>query len=138
MTLKGSAWGADMKFPSLLVLFAISLLLQLVVSETFASEKDRKVGVVSKPFDQAFIKTVAAMNDYKEIVKLLGVEGKRVGTSYYNNPGDKYHWEGAGNSTFNVRVVAGKIIDANVTDHEGRVYYTDKLPGIPNEVREIR
>jgi hypothetical protein len=36
-------------------------------------------------------------------------------------PGEKYHWSGREYTSFNIRVISGKVIDANVVSPDGRI-----------------
>jgi len=60
------------------------------------------------------------MRRYEQIVKIVGVPGEKVGDSSIKIPGKKYHWSGPENSSFNIRVVSGRLVDANVVTPDGR------------------
>lgn len=90
-----------------------------------------------KVFDKAFLQSVKDVLTYEQIVRIVGVQGEKVGSNILKIPGDKYHWNGLKNSSFNIRVNAGKVIDANVVTPDGRIISLDKsLEGI-GEVHEL-
>lgn len=99
---------------------AISLLLIFVFN--LNAEVDRvKPGQADKIFDKAFLQSIRNVLLYEQIVKIVGVPGVKVGVSSIKIPGDKYHWNGRENSSLNIRVSSGKIVDANVKTPDGRI-----------------
>lgn len=99
---------------------AISLLLIFVFN--LNAEVDRvKPGQADKIFDKAFLQSIWNVLLYEQIVKIVGVPGVKVGVSSIKIPGDKYHWNGRENSSLNIRVSSGKIVDANVKTPDGRI-----------------
>lgn len=90
-----------------------------------------------KIFDQAFLQSIKDVVSYEQVVKLVGVKGVKVGSDTLKIPGDKYHWNGRENSSFNIRVHSGKVIDANVVTPDGRIISLDKSLGGNGEVHEL-
>jgi hypothetical protein len=78
-------------------------------------------GQADRIFDKAFLQSIKHVQLYEQIVKTVGVQGTKVGNSSLKIPGEKYHWNGRKNSSFNIRVSAGKLVDANVVTPEGRI-----------------
>src|ERR1035437_3179839 len=78
-------------------------------------------GQADKIFDKAFLQSIRNVLLYEQIVKIVGVSGAKVGYSSIKIPGKKYHWNGRKNSSFNIRVSSGKLVDANVVTPEGRI-----------------
>lgn len=78
-------------------------------------------GQADKVFDKEFLLSVKDVLSYEQIVRIVGVQGVKVGSDSLKIPGDKYHWDGRKNSFFNIRVNSGKLIDANVITTEGRI-----------------
>lgn len=74
---------------------------------------------------------------YEQVVRIVGVQGVKVGSDTLKIPGDKYHWNGRENSSFNIRVHTGKVIDANVVTPEGRIMSLDKSLEGRGEVHEL-
>jgi hypothetical protein len=72
-------------------------------------------------FNRAFLESIKNVQQYEQIVKLVGVRGMKVGISTLKIPGEKYHWKGRDNSSFNIRVNSGKIVDANVVCPDGNI-----------------
>lgn len=101
-------------------LAAISLLL-IFVFNLNAEVKIVKSGQADKIFDKAFLQSIKNVMLYEQIVKIVGVQGVKVGGSSLTIPGDKYHWNGRENSSFNIRVSSGKLVDANVVTPDGRI-----------------
>lgn len=74
-----------------------------------------------KVFDKAFLQSIKTVLTYEQIVRIVGVEGENVGSNSLKIPGDKYHWNGRENTSFNIRVISGKVIDGNVLTPDGRI-----------------
>ncbi len=77
-------------------------------------------GQADKIFDEAFLQSIKNVRLYEQIVKIVGVPGEKVGDSSIKIPGIKYHWSGRKNSSFNIRVISGKLVDADVVTPDGR------------------
>lgn len=58
---------------------------------------------------------------YERIVKIVGVPPVKAAEASVKIPGEKYHWSGRENTSFNIRVISGKVIDANVVTPDGRI-----------------
>ena len=72
-------------------------------------------------FDKAFLQSIKAVMLYERIAKIVGVPPVKVAEASLKIPGEKYHWNGRENTSFNIRVIAGKIVEANVVTPEGRI-----------------
>jgi hypothetical protein len=94
-------------------------------------------GQADKVFDRAFLQSIKDVMSYEKIVKIVGVQGAKVGSDTLKIPGDKYHWSGRENSSFNIRVHSGKVIDANVVTPEGRIISLDKSLEGSGEVHDL-
>jgi len=78
-------------------------------------------GQADKIFDRTFLQSIRSGLRYEQVVKIVGVPGTKVGTDSIKIPGEKYHWGGRKNSSFNIRVSSGKVVDANVVTPDGRI-----------------
>ena len=94
-------------------------------------------GQADKVFDKAFLQSVKDVMSYEQIVRIVGVQGEKVGSDSLKIPGDKYHWNGRENSSFNIRINAGKVIDANVVTPDGRIISLDKSLEGSGEVHDL-
>lgn len=94
-------------------------------------------GQSDKIFDRAFLQSIKDVMSYEQVVKIVGVQGVKVGSDSLKIPGDKYHWSGRENSSFNIRVHTGKVIDANVVTPEGRIISLDKSLEGSGEVHDL-
>ena len=94
-------------------------------------------GQANTVFDKAFLQTVKDVLSYEQIVRIVGVPGVKVGSDSLKIPGDKYHWDGRENSSFNIRINAGKVIDANVVTPDGRIISLDKSLEGSGEVHDL-
>ncbi len=94
-------------------------------------------GQADKIFDRAFLLSIKDVMSYEKIVKIVGVPGVKVGGDTLKIPGDKYHWSGRENSSFNIRVHSGKVLDANVVTPEGRIISLDKSLEGSGEVHDL-
>lgn len=102
------------------VVAALSSLIIYVVF-THAEVAAVASGQADKIFDRVFLQSIRSESTYGEIVKAVGVPGVKVGGSSIKIPGDKYHWNGRENSSFNIRMSAGKLVDANVKTPDGHI-----------------
>lgn len=94
-------------------------------------------GQADKVFDREFLQSVKDVMFYEQIVRIVGVQGVKVGSDSLKIPGDKYHWNGRENSSFNIRVNTGKVIDANVVTPDGHIISLDKSFEGSGEVHEL-
>ena len=94
-------------------------------------------GQADKVFDREFLQSVKDVMFYEQIVRIVGVQGVKVGSDSLKIPGDKYHWNGRENSSFNIRVNTGKVIDANVVAPDGHIISLDKSFEGSGEVHEL-
>lgn len=105
----------------------IAVVACLLVSVTLLSPAvgSTASGQADTVFDKAFLQSVKDVLSYEQIVRIVGVPGVKVGSDSLKIPGDKYHWNGRENSSFNARVISGKVVDANVVTPDGRVISLD-------------
>lgn len=94
-------------------------------------------GQADKVFDKEFLQSVKDVMSYEQIVRIVGVQGAKVGSDSLKIPGDKYHWNGRENSSFNIRVNTGKVIDANVVTPDGQIISLDKSLEGSGEIHEL-
>jgi len=91
-----------------------------VVSASAASD-NMQSGQSGLIFDKAFLQSIKNVVFYERIVKIVGVPPVKVGEASIKIPGEKFHWNGRENTSFNIRVISGKIADANVVTPDGRI-----------------
>ncbi len=118
-------------------LMAVILCLLVFNVTVFPAIGNAASGRADKIFDRAFLQSIKDVMSYEQVVKIVGVQGAKVGSDSLKIPGDKYHWNGRENSSFNVRVHAGKMIDANVVTPEGRIISLDKSLEGSGEVHDL-
>lgn len=87
---------------------------------TFAGVDKTQSGQADMVFDKVFLQSIRNVRQYERIVKIVGVPPVKIGAASVKIPGEKYHWNGRVNTSFNIRVFSGKIIDANVVAPDGR------------------
>lgn len=122
------------KYVSLIAVIICLLALNVMVAPEVGNAASGQAEMV---FDKAFLQSVKDVLTYEQLVRIVGVQGEKVGSNTLKIPGDKYHWNGWENSSFNIRVNAGKVMDANVVTPDGRIISLDKsLEGI-GEVHEL-
>lgn len=102
------------------IIALVSYLFIFVVS-LYAEGDSTKSGQADRIFNRAFLELIKNVQLYEQIVKIVGVRGVKVGNNTLKIPGEKYHWKGRENSSFNIRVNSGKIIDANVVAPGGNI-----------------
>lgn len=98
----------------------LAYLFLTVISASAASDRLQS-GQAGMTFDKAFLQSIKAVVLYERIVKIVGVPPVKVAEASLKIPGEKYHWSGLENTSFNIRVIAGKVIDANVVSVDGRI-----------------
>jgi hypothetical protein len=114
------------------VIAVISFLFVIVVN-LYAEVDKANTGQAGMIFDKAFLQSIQNVMLYEQIVKIVGLQGVKVGNSNLKIPGDKYHWNGQENTSFNIRVISGKVIDGNVVTPAGRII-TLEVNGEINEL----
>lgn len=119
-----------------LVMTVVSYLFIFVVN-LYADVDKAKPGQANKIFDKGFLQSVKDVQSYEQIVRIVGVQGVKVGSNSLKIPGDKYHWNGRENSSFNIRVNTGKVIDANVVTPDGGIISLDKSLEGSGEVHDL-
>lgn len=102
----------------------LAYLFLTVISVSAASDKLQS-GQAGITFDKAFLQSIKAVMIYERIVKIVGVPPVKVGESSIKMPGEKYHWSGMDNTAFNILVVAGKVVEANVMTPEKIIIILD-------------
>lgn len=102
---------------------SVSILAYLFLTVINASAAPDKMqsGQSGMIFDKAFLQSIKSVMLYERIVKIVGVPPVKVAEASLKIPGEKYHWSGRENTSFNIRVIAGKVIDANVVAADGRI-----------------
>lgn len=118
----------------LMAVISCLLALNVIMSPAVGSAAS---GQADKVFDKAFLQSVKDVLTYEQLVRIVGVQGEKVGSNSLKIPGDKYHWNGREHSSFNIRVNAGKVIDANVVTPDGRIITLDKSLEGSGEVHDL-
>lgn len=108
-------------------IWSVAILAYLCLSVITASAAMDKLqsGQSGMIFDKAFLQSIKNVMLYERIVKIVGVPPVKVGEASLKIPGEKYHWNGRENSSLNIRVISGKIVDANVVTPDGRIISLD-------------
>lgn len=72
-------------------------------------------GTADTVFNRKFVQKIKPQMPYEQLVKVIGSEGKKVGADNRSAPpAVSYHWDGERKSTLDVKVAAGKIVEATV------------------------
>jgi len=100
---------------------AILAYLFLSVVSASAATGNMQSGQANLIFDKAFLLSIKSVMLYERIVKIVGVPPVKVAEAYLKIPGEKYHWNGREKTSFNIRVISGKVVDANVVTPDGRI-----------------
>lgn len=106
-------------------LMAVILCLLVFNVTVFPAIGNAASGRADKIFDRAFLQSIKDVMSYEQVVKIVGVPPVKVGEASLKIPGEKYHWNGRENTSFNLRVISGKVIDANVVTHDGHIISLD-------------
>ncbi len=100
---------------------AILAYLFLTVVSASASTDKMQPGQSGMVFGKAFLQSIKTVKIFERIVEIVGVPPVKVAEPSLKIPGEKYHWSGKEHSSFNIRVISGKVIDANVVTPDGRI-----------------
>ena len=84
-------------------------------------------GAADTVFNRRFIERLKPMMPYDQLVKIIGTEGTKVGDDKRSSPpAASYHWNGERKSALDVKVSAGKIVDATVTSPKNKKFSLEK------------
>ncbi len=100
---------------------AILACLFLTVVSAYAVTDKIQPGQAGMTFDKSFLQSIKTVKLYGRIVEIVGVPPVKVAEASLKIPGEKYHWSGKEHSSFNIRVISGKVIDANVVTPGGSI-----------------
>jgi len=97
---------------------ALWMILSCVLSAAVSAGQP---GTADKVFNRRFIEKVKPMMPYDHLVKIVGSEGMKVGEdNRFSPPAVSYHWNGERKSALDVKVAAGKVVDATVTSPKNK------------------
>ena len=84
-------------------------------------------GTTDTVFNRRFIYKLKPMMPYDQMVKVIGIQGKKVGEDR-RSPAPKtiYHWNGARRSTLDIKVAAGRVVEVTVTSPKRQRYSLGK------------
>jgi hypothetical protein len=84
-------------------------------------------GTTDTVFNRKFVAKLKPMMSYDQIVKLIGIEGKKTGEDKKSPlPKMYYHWNGGRKSALDIKVAGGKVADVTVTAPKGQKYSLGK------------
>ncbi|MBI5655630.1 MAG: hypothetical protein HZC44_01925 [Geobacter sp.] len=83
--------AAARKSVSLMAVISCLLTLNVIM---FSAAGNAASGQADKVFDKAFLQSVKDVLTYEQLVRIVGVQGEKVGSNSLKIPGDKYHWNG--------------------------------------------
>jgi hypothetical protein len=102
--------------------FAVSILLMLTLVSApivFGGQP----GVTGTVFNRRFIPQIKPMMTYEQIVKIVGIQGAKVGEEKVRGASIiHYRWKGEKRSVLNIRVSSGRLLDATVLAPNGNTY----------------
>jgi len=82
-----------------------------------------QAGTADLAFNRRFIQKLKPMMPYEQLVKIIGSEGSKSGEDKQSKtPKVHYHWDGARKSALDVKVDAGKVVDATVTSPKSKKF----------------
>jgi hypothetical protein len=99
-------------------MFKITILAMLVMlaSEATPALSAGQPGTTDTVFNKRFIHTLKPMMPYDQLVRMLGTAGTKVGEDKKSSPPKTmYHWNGKRKSALDIKVAAGKVVEAIVT-----------------------
>ena len=99
---------------TLLIIFTCAFSQDLCAGQT---------GTTDTVFNRRFFEKIKPMMPYEQLVKIIGSEGSKSGEDKQSKtPKVHYHWDGARKSALDVKVDAGKVVDATVTSPKSKKF----------------
>jgi hypothetical protein len=103
----------------------ITALIFLVIFSCTASEplSAGQTGTADTVFNRRFMEKLKPMMPFDQLIKMVGVEGAKTGEDKRSTPPTvSYHWNGERKSTLDVKVTAGKVVDATVISPKNKKF----------------
>jgi hypothetical protein len=86
-----------------------------------------QAGTTDTVFNRKLLEKIKPMMTYEQLVKIIGTEGKKVGGDTHSSPPKgMYHWDGGRKSALDIKVDAGKVIDATVISPKNKKFTLGK------------
>ena len=74
-----------------------------------------QAGTTDTVFNRKLFEKIKPLMPYEQLVKIIGTEGSKTGGDKRSTvPTGLYHWDGGRKSTLDIKVDAGKVVDATV------------------------
>ncbi len=105
-------------------IFALWALLLCLSTPAISAGRPGMTGTV---FNRRFIHRLKPMMPYDQLAGMIGAQGRKVAEDNRSTPPKiAYHWDGGRKSALDVRVAAGKVVDATVTSPRGQRFSLGK------------
>lgn len=96
-----------------LIMLALLVMLSAIATPAFSAGQP---GTTDMVFNRKFMYKLKPMMPYDQLVRILGTEGAKVGEDRKSSPPKTmYHWNGKRKSALDVKVAAGRVVEAVVT-----------------------
>jgi hypothetical protein len=104
--------------------FALLAIISCLTSEAIYAGQP---GTADAVFNRRFIQKIKPMMPYDQLVKIIGSEGAKAGEDRRSSPPAViYHWNGDRKSALDIKVAAGKVVDATVTSPKNKKISLEK------------
>jgi hypothetical protein len=107
----------------------ITALAFLMIFSCAASEaiSAQQPGTTDTVFNRRFMEKLTPMMPFDQLVKMVGTGGTKSGEDKRSSPPTvSYHWNGDRKSTLDVKVSAGKVVDATVISPKNKKFSIGK------------
>jgi hypothetical protein len=86
-----------------------------------------QAGTTDTVFNRRFIQKMKPLMPYDQLVKIIGTEGIKTGEDKSSpTPKVTYHWNGGRKSVLDIKIVAGKVVDAAVISPKNKKFSLGK------------
>ncbi len=105
-------------------LFALWAILLCVSTPAISAKQP---GTTDTVFNRRFIHRLKPMMPYDQLARMIGAQGRKVAEDKRSSPPKiVYHWDGGRKSALDIRVAAGKVVEATVTSPKRQRYSLGK------------
>ena len=103
-----------------IVILGLLAIFSCAASGAFSSSQP---GVADTVFNRRFMEKLKPMMPFDQLVKMVGTEGTKSGEDKRSSPPTvNYHWNGERKSMLDIKVAAGKVVDATVTSPKNKKF----------------
>jgi len=107
-----------------ITVLALWLILSCVTAEAISAGQP---GTADLVFNRRFFQKMKPMMPYDHLVRIIGTEGAKTGEDKRSSPPMViYHWNGERKSALDIKVAAGKVVDATLISPKNKKFSLGK------------